>query len=129
MLASGVANILDAFNPDLVVLGGGVTNAGDMLLRPVREQAFAMAMPPMVAPAEIVLAELGSSLTVVGGAVVAFERFFDGRPVASLGSAAGAGASGIGAAVTGTAGRDTAAPGAAAPDAETSRAAAAHELP
>ena len=35
-----------------------------------------MAMPPMVAPAEIVLAELGSSLTVVGGAVVAFERFF-----------------------------------------------------
>ena len=117
MLASGVANILDAFNPDLVILGGGVTNAGDQLLRPVREQAFAMAMPPMVAPAEIVLAELGSSLTVVGGAVVAFERFFDGRPVASLGSAARAAAppSRHGTART--------------RPAETARAAAAHELP
>jgi glucokinase len=114
MLASGVANILDAFNPDLVILGGGVTNAGDQLLRPVREQAFALAMPPMVAPAEIVLAELGSSLTVVGGAVVAFERFFDGRPESSIGSAARA------------AGAET---GTLAPDAETSRAAAAHELP
>ena len=60
MLASAIANILDVFNPDLVVLGGGVTNAGDMLLRPVREQALAWAMPPMRA-AEIVLAELGSS--------------------------------------------------------------------
>jgi hypothetical protein len=82
-----------------------------------------MAMPPMVAPAEIVLAELGSSLTVVGGAVVAFERFFDGRPRSSTGSAAGAAA-----AETAAAGL-AAAPGAAAPDAETSRAAAAHELP
>jgi hypothetical protein len=71
-------------------------------------------MPPMVAPAEIVLAELGSSLTVVGGAVVAFERFFDGRPESSIGSAARA------------AGAET---GTLAPDAETSRAAAAHELP
>ena len=74
MLASAIANILDVFNPDLIVLGGGVTNAGDMLLRPVREQALAWAMPPMRA-AEIVLAELGSRLGVVSAAVVAFDRF------------------------------------------------------
>jgi glucokinase len=80
MLASGIANVLDVFNPELVVLGGGVTNAGDMLLRPVREQALAWAFPPAAVSAEIVLAELGADLGVVSAAVVAFERFADRAP-------------------------------------------------
>ena len=43
MLASAVANFLDIFNPELVVLGGGVTRAGDQLLVPVRDGALARA--------------------------------------------------------------------------------------
>ena len=46
MLGSAVANILDVFNPELVVLGGGVTRAGDQLLVPVREAALRQAMAP-----------------------------------------------------------------------------------
>ena len=46
MLGSAVANVLDVFNPELVVLGGGVTRAGDQLLIPVREAARRQAMPP-----------------------------------------------------------------------------------
>jgi glucokinase len=74
MLGSAVANILDVFNPELVVLGGGVTRAGDQLLRPVHEAALRQAMAPARNAADIVLAGLGEELGVVSAATVAFER-------------------------------------------------------
>jgi glucokinase len=80
ILGSAIANILDVFNPELVVLGGGVTRAGDQLLVPVREAALRQAMPPARRAAEIVLAGLGEELGVVSAATVAFERLpRDGR--------------------------------------------------
>ncbi len=92
MLGTGVATILDVFNPQLVVLGGGVTRAGDMLLRPVRDQALAQAMPPAAGSADVVLAELGEELGVVSAAVVAWDRFGGEWPSpAARGVAAGAG--------------------------------------
>jgi glucokinase len=74
MLGSALANILDVFNPQLIVLGGGVTRAGDQLLQPVREIAMRDAMAPAAGAADIVLAELGEDLGVVSAAAVAFER-------------------------------------------------------
>src|SRR5215204_3909382 len=74
MLGSAVANILDVFNPDLVVLGGGVTRAGDLLLLPVRAAGLEQAMPPARRSADVVLAELGDRLGVVSAAAIAFER-------------------------------------------------------
>lgn len=74
MLGSGVTNILDIFNPQIVVLGGGVTRAGDQLLRPVREAALGQALAPAARVADIVLAELGEKLGVVSAAAVAFDR-------------------------------------------------------
>jgi glucokinase len=74
ILGSAIANILDVFNPELVVLGGGVTRAGDQLLVPVRETALRQAMAPARAAADIVLAGLGDQLGVVSAASVAFER-------------------------------------------------------
>jgi len=79
ILASAVANILDVFNPELVVLGGGVTRAGDQLLVPVREGALTQAMGPAARTGRVVLAELGDSLAVLAAAAVAFERL-DTRP-------------------------------------------------
>jgi glucokinase len=74
ILASAVANILDVLNPELVVLGGGVTRAGDQLLEPVRAGGLAQAMLPARRAAEIVLAELGDLLGIVSAAAVAFDR-------------------------------------------------------
>jgi glucokinase len=74
ILGSAVANILDVFNPELVVLGGGVTRSGDQLLQPVREAALRQSMAPAAGAAEIVLAGLGEELGVVSAATVAFER-------------------------------------------------------
>lgn len=74
ILASAVANILDIFNPELVVLGGGVTRAGDQLLGPVRAGGIAQAMPPAARTGDVVLAGLGEHLGVVSAAAVAIER-------------------------------------------------------
>ena len=74
ILGSALANILDVFNPELLVLGGGVTRAEDQLLAPVRDAAFAQALPPAARSAEIVISALGDRLGVVSAAAVAFER-------------------------------------------------------
>jgi glucokinase len=79
MLGSAVANILDVFNPELVVLGGGVTRAGDQLLVPVREAGLRQAMAPARNAADVVLAGLGDELGVVSAATVAFERLPRGQ--------------------------------------------------
>ncbi len=83
MLGSAIANILDAFNPELVVLGGGVTRAGAQLLDPVRETGLRLAMPPARNAADVVLAELGDDLGIVSAAAVALERVPEagGRPL------------------------------------------------
>ena len=75
MLGSAVANILDVFNPELVVLGGGVTRAGRQLLDPVREIGLRLAMPPARRSADVVLAGLGEDIGVVAAAALAFERW------------------------------------------------------
>lgn len=74
MLGSALANIVDVFDPALIVLGGGVTRAGDQLLQPVREIALRLAYGPAASSTEIVLAGLGEQHDVVSAAVVALDR-------------------------------------------------------
>lgn len=73
LLGGAVTDLVNVFEPDLVVLGGGVTRAGAMLLDPVRQIVAAEAMPPAAAAARIVLAGLGDHVGVVGAGAVAHE--------------------------------------------------------
>jgi glucokinase len=57
-----------------VVLGGGVTRAGAMLLDPVRAHVARWAMPPAAAAVRIEFAALGEAVCVVGAAVHASDR-------------------------------------------------------
>jgi glucokinase len=75
ILGSAIANILDVFNPELIVLGGGVTRAGAQLLDPVRELGLRLAMHPAAGSGDVVLAGLGDDLGLVSAAAVAFERW------------------------------------------------------
>ena len=65
-LGAGVANLLNLFNPDVIVLAGGVTEAGELLLTPLRAEARRRAFRPAVDAARIVPGELGSRAGVVG---------------------------------------------------------------
>jgi glucokinase len=77
-LACGLTSIVNIFEPELVVLGGGVTRSGNQLLGPVREAVRTTAMSPAGRAAEIVLSALGDHVGVVGAAAIAFEQVSSG---------------------------------------------------
>jgi glucokinase len=71
-LGAGLANLLNIFNPDVVVLAGGVTDAGDALFEPLRGEVRRRAFRPAVEACRIVPGALGGSAGVVG-AVATFK--------------------------------------------------------
>jgi glucokinase len=73
-LSVAITDLVNVFEPDLVVLGGGVTRSGDSLLLPVRERVARDAMPPAARAATIILAGLGDEVCVVGAGAVAFDH-------------------------------------------------------
>jgi len=71
ILGRVVACVLNTFEPQLVVLGGGVTQAGSMLIDPVRTAALAQAMPPAARAADVVHSSHGAAVGVLGAAAAA----------------------------------------------------------
>jgi glucokinase len=73
-LGIGIASIINAFNPDLIVLGGGMAQAGEQLLSPIRNVVGQHARRPLAEHVNIVLTELGSMAGVLGGAYLVFSH-------------------------------------------------------
>ncbi len=70
-LADGLANAINAFMPEVLVVGGGVCNEGDPLLIPMREKT--MSRPyfgPGVKKTRIELAQMGNDAGIVGAAMM-----------------------------------------------------------
>ena len=67
-LGVGVANLLNIFNPEVVVICGGVTLAGDHLFVPLRREVTRRAFKPAVAACRIVPGELPGTAGVYGAA-------------------------------------------------------------
>ncbi len=72
-LGAGIANLLNIFNPDVVVMAGGVTQAGDTLFEPMRKETRKRAFRPAVEACRIVPGALPGSAGVVG-AVASFKQ-------------------------------------------------------
>jgi glucokinase len=70
-LGLGIANALNVFDPDEVVIGGGVSVAGELLLGPAAEVARRFALPGAGERTEIRLARYGSRAGVRGAALLA----------------------------------------------------------
>lgn len=65
-LALGIANILNIINPEVVVLGGGVALAGDILLNPMKEKMVKYALPVTLEELKIVQGVLGNEAGIKG---------------------------------------------------------------
>jgi glucokinase len=72
-LGAGIANLLNIFNPDTVVIAGGVTAAGEALFDPLHREVRRRAFRPAVHAVRIVPGELPGSAGVVG-AVASFKQ-------------------------------------------------------
>ena len=74
LLGVAVGSLVNIFDPELTVVGGGFgAAAGELVLEPAREAARREAVPPARACVRIVAAELGSEAGLVGAGLVAFE--------------------------------------------------------
>jgi glucokinase len=67
-LGVGVANMLNIMNPEVVVICGGVTSAGDHLFVPLRREVMRRAFKPAVDVCRIVPGSLGVRAGVIGAA-------------------------------------------------------------
>lgn len=74
-----VANLVKLLNPQRVLVGGGVSRAGDLLLEPMRQALAARALDPAMAKLPICLTALDSDAGALGGAAQVLERFFKGH--------------------------------------------------
>lgn len=72
LLGVGVANAMNTFNPELVLIGGGVSDAGELLIGPARAEARSRARPPSN-EARVAIGAFGPDAGMVGGAVLALE--------------------------------------------------------
>jgi glucokinase len=72
-LGAGIGTLVNIFNPELVVIGGGFAAAGDFLLDPAREIVRREALAHAGDRLRIVRAELGTAAGLIGAGLVAFD--------------------------------------------------------
>jgi glucokinase len=73
-LGRGVASIVSLLNPELVVIGGGLAGAGELILAPLRRAARQWGQPLASRQVRIVRSRLGDDAGVLGAARYAFIR-------------------------------------------------------
>jgi len=71
ILGNAVASVVNLLNVEVVVFGGGVMAAGDLMLEPIREAVQMAALTPALECCRIVPAQLGQDAGIIGAALLA----------------------------------------------------------
>lgn len=90
-LGAGIASLVNIFDPQLIVLGGGLVTTGNLLLTPTRTsfERFVFARPHRTVP-DLVLARLGTNAGLVGAALLALhQNSVPRRPIGNNGTLIG----------------------------------------
>jgi glucokinase len=74
-LGLALANLANGLNPEKIVIGGGVSKAGDILVKHVRTHFDRFAFPRVAEGATIAIATLGNDAGVIGGAWLVKQAF------------------------------------------------------
>lgn len=70
IIGLGLTSVINLLNPERVIIGGGVADAGDILFNPIRETVAKRAMPIQAQSVEIVPAQLGNTAGVIGASLL-----------------------------------------------------------
>jgi glucokinase len=79
-LGIGIANAINTFDPDEVVIGGGAAQAGELLLEPARQVADGYVVPGLRGHARIRLAWHGVRAGVLGASLLALQELHPSVP-------------------------------------------------
>lgn len=83
VLGVGISNAMNIFNPEVVLIGGGVSAAGELLVGTARAEAQMRARPP-ACDARVEVARLGADAGMIGAGVLAWDALH-GQGVRSVG--------------------------------------------
>ena len=74
-LGLALANLVSILNPEVIVIGGGVAAAGNLIIGPARQTMRRWAQPLAVKQVRIVRSRLGAAAALLGVARLAFETY------------------------------------------------------
>ena len=73
-LGIGMVNLVNIFNPEMIVVGGGLSKMGNLLFDPVRQVVKDRAFPLLAQAVRVVPAKLGDDAGILGAAIFASEE-------------------------------------------------------
>jgi glucokinase-like ROK family protein len=73
LMGLGVASLVSIFNPEMVVLGGPLSVAGDYLLPSIRESVDSTVLPEIAEQVQILLSAFGADASVMGAVALVVE--------------------------------------------------------
>jgi len=73
-LGVGMVNLVNIFNPEMIIVGGGMAKMVDLLVNPARQVVKERAFQLSAQAVRIVPAQLGEDAGVLGAAIFAFEQ-------------------------------------------------------
>jgi len=69
-LGLGLANIVDALNPDIIVIGGGIANAGELLLNSAKKEMRKNVLSSLAKKTQVLKAGLGEYAGAIGAGLL-----------------------------------------------------------
>jgi len=75
-LGIGITNLIHLLNPTKIILAGGVSNAGDFILKGIRNTVAARALTSDAKSTEIIISKLGEFSAAIGSTVLVLEELF-----------------------------------------------------
>lgn len=79
-LGAAAGSLVNLFNPEMIVIGGGVGNLGEIILEPMRRELASHAFPRNREILRIVTSALGDDTGLLGAAALAFDRLAPENP-------------------------------------------------
>jgi len=76
-----VADLINLINPALVIVGGSLSEVGDILLDPIRQTVQTRALKASVEQTRIVQGQIGREATAIGAAMLVLQEIFRGPDV------------------------------------------------
>lgn len=71
-----LAGLVNFYNPDMIVIGGGVSNLGNLLLSSIRQAVLNRSLPLATSNLDIVFSRIGEDAGVIGAAHLAMDYLF-----------------------------------------------------
>ncbi|MCK4860173.1 MAG: ROK family protein, partial [Candidatus Omnitrophica bacterium] len=69
-LGIGLANLVNMLNPDIIIIGGGIANAGKFIFNPARKTMKENVLSPLAKNTKVVKAKLGEDAGAIGAALL-----------------------------------------------------------